>query len=248
MTRILVPYHLDELLPDLDAPFEADETVTVDLPDDDVWGRMSAVHDAVADAVARAAAFPSAGTLVMTGDCTASAGVLAGLQRRGVDPAIVWFDAHGDVQTLETTASGYLGGIALRFLVGYRPELVADRLGLRPVAEDRVVLVDARELDPPERDYLATAAIRHETVTELEPPDGPIYLHIDLDVLDPSLATANQWTPPGGITVEALIKGVAAARRTAKIGALGVGSYDPGCDQDGRALEAAVAAVQALLT
>jgi arginase len=52
-----------------------------------------------------------------------------------VDAGIVWIDAHGDVQTLETTASGYLGGLPLRLLVGYRPELIADRLGLRPVPE-----------------------------------------------------------------------------------------------------------------
>ena len=69
--------------------------------------------------------------MVISGDCTVSLGMVAGLQRKGVDPAIVWFDAHGDVQTLETTTSGYIGGMPLRLLVGYRPELIADRLGLR---------------------------------------------------------------------------------------------------------------------
>jgi arginase family enzyme len=59
-----------------------------------------------------------------------------------------WFDAHGDVQTLETTASGYLGGLPLRLLVGYRPELIATGLGLRPVPEHQVLLVGARDLDP----------------------------------------------------------------------------------------------------
>ena len=113
------------------------------------------MYDALADAVAGADR-----PVVVSGGCNASVGVLAGLQRGGSDPAVVWFDAHGDVQTLETTASGYLGGIALRLLVGYRPELIADRLGLRPLAEDRVVLVDARDLDPPEAEYLAGAAIR----------------------------------------------------------------------------------------
>ena len=82
---------------------------------------------------------------------------MAGLQHAGLDPAIVWFDAHGDVQTLETTTSGYLGGLPLRLLMppGYRPGLICDRLGLRPVPEDRVVPAGARDLDPPEADYLA---------------------------------------------------------------------------------------------
>jgi arginase len=219
MTRILVPYHLDEFLPDLDVPFEADETVTVELPDGDVWARMSAIHTNVADAVVRA----EAGPLVMTGDCTAAAGVLAGLQRRGVDPAIVWFDAHGDVQTLETTASGYIGGMALRFLMGYRPDLVGDRLGLRPVAEDRVVLVDGRDLDPPERDFLASSNVRHEPAAELTPPDGPIYLHLDLDVVDPDDLPGLRFPTPGGPPVDEFTAAVRRVIDTGRVEAVLVG-------------------------
>jgi arginase len=74
---------------------------------------------------------------VVSGDCTVSIGIATGLQRAGFDPSGVWVDAHGGVQTLETTTSGYIGGMALRFLVGYRPELFAERLGLRPVSEER---------------------------------------------------------------------------------------------------------------
>jgi arginase len=128
--------------------------------------------------------------------------------------------------------------------------------GFTPVPGRLILLVDARAAEPAEVFLLEELGVHRllnpdelpAKLVEVAKEVNQFYLHIDLDVLDPSLATANQWTPPGGITVEALIKGVAAARRTAKIGALGVGSYDPGCDQDGRALEAAVAAVQALLT
>src|SRR5207237_1135173 len=74
---------------------------------------------------------------VVSADCTTSLGTVAGLQHAGLDPGIVWFDGHGDVQTLETTASGYLGGFPLRILVGYRPELIADALRLRPAPEAR---------------------------------------------------------------------------------------------------------------
>src|SRR5207248_10008289 len=120
-------------------------------------------------------------------DCTTALGTVAGLQRAGIDPAVVWLDAHGDVQTLETTTSGYLGGLALRLLLGYRPELIASRLGLRPVPEQNVVLAGARDLDPPEVAYLETSGIRRAEVTGLDPAiaaDGPLYLHIDLDVID----------------------------------------------------------------
>ena len=179
VTIIVVPHHIDDPMPGLDALLPSGRPVSAALGDGDVWDRLAPVYDALADAVAGADR-----PVVVSGGCNASAGVLAGLQRGGLDPAVVWFDAHGDVQTLETTTSGYLGGIALRLLVGYRPELIADRLGLRPLAEDRVVLVDARDLDPPEVDYLSGAAIQRCDVTDLVLPDGPLLLHIDLDVVD----------------------------------------------------------------
>ncbi len=134
MTTIAVPYHLDEYLPDLDLPLEPDEVVTAQFPPGDPWERMAVLYDAVAGAVAADAGFGGC-PVVMSGDCNTSAGIMAGLQRAGADPGIVWFDAHGDVQTLETTTSGYLGGLALRLLTAYRPELITARLGLRPVPE-----------------------------------------------------------------------------------------------------------------
>lgn len=124
MNHILVPYHLDESLPGLDVPFDVDVTVTRELPDGDVWARMAALYDGVAGAVAGAVERGET-PVVMSGDCTTSLGVLAGLRRAAVAPSIVWFDAHGDVQTLETTTSGYLGGIPLPIIAGYRPELIA---------------------------------------------------------------------------------------------------------------------------
>jgi arginase len=138
---------------------------------------------------------------VLTGDCSTSLGIVAGLQSAGIDPGIIWFDAHGDVQTPQTSASGYLGGMPLRLLTGYEPELIAVRLGLRPVAEDRIVLAGARDLDPPERDYLAGAQIRQRDVTglaEADLPDGPLYVHVDLDVIEAAAVPGLRYPVPGG--------------------------------------------------
>lgn len=63
--------------------------------------------------------------MVLSGDCLVSMGVLTGLQSAGIDPAVVWFDAHGDVHTLESSSSGYLGGMSLRFLLGANYERVS---------------------------------------------------------------------------------------------------------------------------
>jgi len=238
MTRILVPYHLDEHLADLDVPLAADSTVTVDLGEGDPWVRMARLYEGVAAAVAeavRAGARPA----VLSGDCTTSIGTVAGLQRAGVDPAIVWLDAHGDVQTLETTSSGYLGGFPLRILVGYRPELVAAALGLRAVGEERVVLVDARDLDPPEVAYLEKAAIRRCEVDDLSTdrlPDGPLYLHLDVDVVNPEELPGLRFPAAGGPGWSRVTEALGRVIATGQVAALGVGcTWHGGRGAGGRA-------------
>ena len=233
MTIISVPYHLDEYLPDLDLPCEPDEVVTAQFPPGDPWERLAVLYEEVARAVAADAGFGGC-PVVMSGDCNTSAGIMAGLQRAGADPAIVWFDAHGDVQTLETTTSGYLGGLALRLLTEYRPELIATRLGLRPVPEDRIVLAGARDLDPPEETYLTGAAIRRREVSGLiadDLPDGPLYVHVDLDVIDGAGLPGLRFPVPGGPDATELADALRMLLATGQVAAFGIAcSWHPGHD------------------
>jgi arginase family enzyme len=127
-------------------------------------------------------------TTVVAGDCLAWLGTLAGAQRAGLDPSVVWFDAHGDLHTVASSTSGYLGGMALRMGLGADRGLLGAPLGLRPIPGSRAILVDARDLDPAESDYLATSEVTHTSVAAIGPddlPDRPVILHIDLDVIDP---------------------------------------------------------------
>ncbi|MGI5246342.1 arginase family protein [Dactylosporangium sp. CA-139066] len=220
---ILVPYHLDERLHGLEAdlPGLPDRTVTAELPDGDIWARLAALYDRAADAVADDVAAGHR-PVVVSGDCTTSLATVTGLQRAGVEPGVVWFDAHGDVQTLETTTSGYIGGMPLRILVGYRPELIADRLGLRAVPEERAVLVDARDLDPAEAEYLAGARLMRYDIEELQAPDGPFLVHVDLDVVDPSEVPGVLFPVDGGPTGPALVAAVARLVATGRVVALDV--------------------------
>jgi len=236
MTVIAVPYHLDEYLPDLDLPLEAAEVVTTEFPPGGPWERLAVLYDAVARAVA-ATVLANTGRsgghpVVLTGDCLISLGIVAGLQHAGADPAIVWFDAHGDVQTPETTASGYLGGMPLRLLAGYRPELIAARLGLRPVPEHRIVLAGARDLDPPEATYLASAAIRRREViglTTADLPAGPLYVHVDLDVIDAAGLPGLRYPVPGGPDAARLADSLRTLLATGRVAALGVAcTWRPG--------------------
>ncbi|GAA2141376.1 arginase family protein [Glycomyces algeriensis] len=179
MTVLLVPYHLDERLPDDEFPVVPDRVVTKDLPDGSFWSRIADLYDLVGDAVATAKR-----PIVVTADCTVAIGVVAGLQRQGIDPSVMWFDAHGDLHTAASSASGYPGGMVLRTLLGDGDPAIAATTGLTPVPPERIVLVDARDLDAPETEYLAGSAITHTDVAHATAPEGPVYLHIDLDVID----------------------------------------------------------------
>jgi arginase len=234
---VLVPYHLDDYLPDLDVPLEpGGVVVSANLPDGDVLARLAALYGAVADVVADSAGHGGC-PVVISGDCTTALGTVAGLQRAGGDAGIVWFDAHGDVQTLETTASGYLGGMPLRLLAGYRPELITTRLGLRPVPEQQIVLVGARDLDPPEVTYLESAKIRRAEVPDLAGPDlagpalpgGPLYVHLDLDVIDPSEMPGLRYPAPGGPGSAQVARALRRLLGTSRVAAVGIAcTWHPG--------------------
>jgi len=224
MTVIGVPYHLDEYLAGLDFPVEPAEVVTAALPAGGGWEPLAVLYAAVARAVA-ADVRRGGRPVVLTGDCAISLGIVAGLQAAGADPAIVWFDAHGDVQTPETTASGYLGGMPLRLLTGYRPELIAARLGLRPVPEHRIVLAGARDLDPPEVTYLDGAQIRRREAAGLAPasvPGGPLYVHVDLDVIDAAGLPGLRYPAPGGPDAAQLAAALRMLLATGRVAALGL--------------------------
>ena len=254
MAILFVPYHLDDHLPALAVPVPERTVVVdvrVDLPDADVWSRLVRLYDHVADQVAasvRGGSFPT----VVSGDCTVSIGMAAGLQRAGLDPAVVWVDAHGDIQTLETTDSGYLGGMALRFLLGYRSDATAEPLGLRPLTEGRALLVDARDLDQAEIDYLETSPLRRLPVDGLSAadlPEGPLLLNLDLDTLDPAVLPGLRYPAQGGPDVPALLRAVRTIMDSGRVAAVNIAcTWEPGDDVDDgireRVLSAILTAVQ----
>jgi arginase len=229
-TILRVPYHIDEYLPGLDLPLPAEQTITPRLTSRDVWGRLAELYTTVAEAVT-AAVRNGTRPVVVSGDCTTALGTVSGLQHADIDPGIVWIDAHGDLQTLETTASGYLGGLPLRLLAGYRPELIADKLGLRPVPGHRIVLAGPRDLDPPEAEYLASAPIRQTNLEQLGAslPVGALYAHVDADITDPAQLPGLRFPAPGGPSLAGVTGVLRELLRTGRVAALGIAcTWHPG--------------------
>ncbi|XRQ11825.1 arginase family protein [Actinomadura welshii] len=223
MTTTLVPYHQDERLPGSSFPLPGPDfiPVTRELPEGDVWTRLAALYELVAAEVADQVA---GGTrpAVVSGDCLVAEAVLAGVQRAGVDASIVWFDAHGDIHSLESSTSGYIGGMPLRQIIGDDSGLLADRLGLRPLPQERAVLVDARDLDPAEAEFLAASEVRRCPVDDVVLPDGPIILHIDVDVIDESDLPGMKFPVGGGPSYDAVLASVRRIMGTGRVAALDI--------------------------
>ena len=221
---IVTPWHLDEHIPAFPIPANVTETISPALPAGPALGRMTLRYQAVAGAAAR-----SARPLLLSGDCPAALGVVAGLQRRHRDLAVVWLDAHGDFNTPAITISGYLGGMALAMLTGRAPEPFGDALGLRPVADTHVVLADARDLDPAERDALTVSQVRRvpadpAAITSALAGLGPtpVYLHLDVDVIDSAQLPGLRFPSGPGPSVAQIEECLAAVCATADVRAAGI--------------------------
>ena len=196
--------------------------------------------------------------LVLSGNCNSSLGTVAGLGagRTGV----VWFDAHGDFNTPETSPSGFLDGMTLATLTGRCCATEAARIGgFAAVADDAVVLVGARDLDAGERVLLERSGVRvigagsatfEELAGAVEAWPAAIaaaYLHVDLDVLDASEARVNEYAAAGGLALPDLLACIDAVATHAPLAAAALTALDPAADEEGRALAAAVAVIEQIV-
>jgi arginase len=158
---ILTPYFLDEPRPGL-LPVAAPGWYVneVELPPGTRQERMAALYHPLRDAVA-AAVRRGERPVSIGGDCCTSIGFLAGLQLGGLKPTLIWLDAHGDFNTWETTPGGFLGGMPLAMLAGRGEQTIVEGVGLDVLPEAQIILSDARDLDPGERESLEDSAVHH---------------------------------------------------------------------------------------
>jgi arginase len=157
--------------------------------------------------------------LLVAAECSVSLTTLPAVARHRPDAKVLWLDAHADFNTPQTSPSGYLGGMCLAGACGrWDPGL-----GQTPMPVDRVVLCGVRDLDAPEREALERARVtvvgaQLETLVYLlnALDDAPVYVHLDLDVLDPEVMPA-RFPADGGLTEEKLYDLLDAVAETCEV-------------------------------
>jgi arginase len=202
--------------------------------------------------------------LVLSGNCSSSLGTVA-----GVDPdqlGIIWFDSHGDFNTPETTESGFLDGMGLAIAAGLCwKKMVASIPNFRPISGKNILHVGGRDFYPEEKalfeqsgsTIVPAEAIRRTTMRDALEPSlkdlrsrvSRIYLHFDLDVLDPkATAPANEFAVPGGLTLTQVQEAIQMIGERFTICASGIASYDPQCDKNDEVLSAGIEMMKTILT
>ncbi len=199
-----------------------------------------------------------AAVLVLAGDDTASIGVAAGLQivdGAGARLGIVWIDAHGDFNTPDTSYSGILAGMPLAVLAGLAGPLWREAAGLAaPIPTERLLLAGARELDEKEEQLLRSTDVRllpdrelrqgdrfQSAVTSLLHHCDFLFLHVDLDVLDPRFVPSASTPSANGLTIPELVEAMTAVLRSNKVAAVAISSVNPGAGARGqRSLASAI--------
>ncbi|CAM4294206.1 arginase [Bacillus manliponensis] len=154
--------------------------------------------------------------LVLGGDHSIAIGTLAGVAKHHENLGVIWYDAHGDLNTEETSPSGNIHGMSLAASLGYGHSLLVNLFGKYPkVKKENVVIIGARSLDEGEKDFIreqgikvytmheidrmGMTAVMEEIIAYLSHTDG-VHLSLDLDGLDPHDAPGVGTPVIGGLS------------------------------------------------
>lgn len=197
-------------------------------------------------------------TVGLLATCPSMPGLVAGLQHSGPDSkalriGMLWLDAHPDFNTPETTRSGSLGGMPVAVATGRALKVMRLDAHLDPPLDDRnVVMGGVRLIDPLEQELLDNSRIEQVSVEDLRSASPAVfaqldrlsrisdklYIHIDMDVLDPAEVNGHQNKVPNGPSSEQLARLFEEIfRRYPKASAIGFATI-PATDEGGLSLAA----------
>jgi arginase len=227
---------------------------------------LRAVHDSLELVAIKVSEIVCSGRipLVLGGDHSVAIGSIAGIARHYRSLGLLWYDAHGDSNTPESSPSGYIQGMPVAASLGAgHPELVAVGGYKHKIRPEHVVLVGVRDLDAGERKFLreknikiytsedmhrrGSAVIMEEAVSYLSSRCDGIHLSCDLDVLDPREASGVGTPVAGGVPLVQHLEAMRCLASHKVVTSAEFVELNPLMDKDGKTIDAAIAMIRAFL-
>lgn len=200
--------------------------------------------------------------VVLAGNCNSCVGTIAGLNSKRL--GIIWFDAHGDFNTPETTTTGFLDGMGLAMAAGRCWKALLGTIhNFNPVPDNCIIHVGSRDLDPEEKKMLIDAKIPlliatpqdenkilsslKNTLLMLKSSAEGIYLHIDMDVLETKQGKPNHLAIAGGLPTHIVQEAIRIIKRHFNIEGCAIASYDPALDEGHSVLNAGINIIKTIV-
>ncbi|MFT2692433.1 arginase family protein [Clavibacter zhangzhiyongii] len=216
----------------VEVPVEAGESLGTGV---DRYASLLAVRTRQAAALEAASASAPGPLVTIGGDCGVEAASIAHAARAHPGLAVVWLDAHADLHTPATSPSGAFHGMVLRAVLGEGVDGL--ELPAGAVTADRVVLAGVRAFDDAESDLveargialLGADAVGPEALVAAVAATGAtdVYVHVDLDVLDPGGMSGVGQPEPFGLEVQVVTESIKALRRAYGLAGAGLTEFAP---------------------
>ena len=198
-------------------------------------------------------------SLLLGGDCSMLVGIFSAFARRDTEVGLVFLDGHADFHSPETSASGDPADMELAILTGRGPEKIAQIAGKYPLLKDEEVVVygirawdhiAASNIEVYDRQRMMENGIKHtvkEGLKNLSQKELPLWLHFDVDVLDPEFMPV-MFPEPKGLTFEETHEFLSLVWASGRVIGMSIACYHPRLDVDGSAGTQVVTLVSEVLS
>ena len=190
--------------------------------------------------------------IILSGNCSATVGVIAGLEAGNI--GVIWLDTHGDCETPDTTTSGFLDGMGMSMLLNRCWQNLLSLYKLNTsITGERIALIGARDLSKYEEQFIKANGINYISVDDIKRSNierieticteflrsgiQKLHLHIDVDVIDPSVAPSNSYAVKNGLNKNEVFNLINSCTSKIPLSSVTIASYDPSLDKDSDMLE-----------
>ncbi|MFW9992627.1 MAG: arginase family protein [Candidatus Odinarchaeota archaeon] len=236
-------------------------SVQLDKPIDDELEGIIAINN-IQKIKVRSAIGDGYFPLILGGNCNSSFGTVAGLNSS--QTGIIWLDAHGDFNTPDTSPSGFFDGMPFAVVTGQcHRELWSQIADIDPLQESHALHIGGRDLDQGEQELfestevetISTAEIKATGLREsllpklkaLQRQVQHIYLHIDIDIVDPQEAPGVDYRAPHGFSLNEVEQIIQIISEHLPVQAAALTAYNPANDEDGKTLQAGIRLLNAIV-